>query len=118
MRLPIKQKASVKLGALLVTYGGIMSWVGVYSISILLLVGWKSYQDIITSYLPWFNLIWLFVFAAIPIGIIAGLEMLVFQPSRISYANEQGYKHDSPVRDDLQLVLENQKKIMDKLEIE
>ena len=118
MRLPIKQRSSVKLGALLITYSNVMAWLAVGSFPGMVLLLWKSYQDIIISYLPWFNFIWVCVFGLIPIITVAFLELLVLQPSRISYINEQSYKHESPLKDDLQLILENQKKIMDKLEIE
>jgi hypothetical protein len=114
----MKQKPNFLLGALLITYSGIMSWLSAYSFVVVLLVGWKDYQELIISYLPWFNVVWLLIFAAIPIIIVALLELLIFQPSRVSYANEQAYKHDSPVKNNLKKILNNQEKIMDKLGIE
>ncbi len=114
----MKQKPNFLIGAFLITYSGIMSWLSAYSFIVVLFVGWKDYQGLIISYLPWFNIIWLLIFAAIPIIIVALIELFIFQPSRVSYANEQAYKHDSPIRKDLKQIKDNQEKIMDKLGIE
>ena len=121
----MKQRANPKLGMLLVTYSGIMSWLGGYSAFGMVLLVWKVYQDTILQFLPWFNFIWMFMIALIPVMVVGLLEIFSFQPSRVAYANEQGYKHDSPVRVDLELslendeiIIENQRKIMEKLGID
>jgi hypothetical protein len=113
----MKQRANPKLGAFIVTVSEVMAWVGILNFVVILLLGWDSYQQRIVHLLPWMNIWWVLLFAVIPVGAFVLFALLVLNPSRQKYLSEQGYRFDSPQKIDHESILENQRKIMDKLGI-
>jgi hypothetical protein len=113
----MKQWSSLRLGILVATYQGSAAWMSLISMVILVSVGWKDYQDVIISWIPWFNLAWAYVSAFIIFLIINVVQYVFIQPSLQSYVNKLEYDHKSPQKEDHKQILENQKKIMDKLGI-
>jgi hypothetical protein len=111
----LKQRADSKLGALVVTFSEVMAWVSVLNFVVILLLGWNSYQEKIVQYLPWMNIWLLLLFAVVPVGAFILFALLILSPSRLKYLSEQGYRFDSPQKIDHELIIENQRKIMDKL---
>lgn len=111
----MKQRADSKLGALVVTFSEVMAWVSVLNFVVILLLGWNSYQEKIVQYLPWMNIWLLLLFAVVPVGAFILFALLILSPSRLKYLSEQGYRFDSPQKIDHELIIENQRKIMDKL---
>jgi hypothetical protein len=114
----MKQRANSKLGALLVTYSEVMAYVSIYNFLMILLIGWSSYQVKLTRLFPWINIWWMLAIAGIPVIFFILVAMFLLSPSRQKYLSEQGYRFDSPQKKDHEQILENQKKIMDKLGIE
>jgi hypothetical protein len=113
----LKQRANPRLGAFVVTFSEVMAWVSVLNFVIILLLGWDSYQQKIIQYLPWMNIWLMLLFAVVPVGAFVLFALLILSPSRLKYLSEQGYRFDSPQKIDHELILENQRKIMEKLGI-
>lgn len=62
---------------------------------------------------------WMFAtFMLLFICVVMFLDRKLAYPSRQAYISQQAYKHDNPAVADIQMLLKNQKKIMEKLEIE
>lgn len=62
---------------------------------------------------------WMFAtFMLLLISIVMFIDYKFIYPSRQAHISRQAYKHSNPVVADIQQILKNQKKIMEKLEIE
>ena len=72
----------------------------------------------VRPYLPWISF---WMFASLMLVLIATLMIVDYKfmyPSRQGFLNKQVYKHENPIVKDIQKLIKNQKKIMEKLEIE
>jgi len=62
---------------------------------------------------------WMFAtFMLLLISAVMFIDYKLVYPSRQAHISRQAYKHDNPAVADIQRLLKNQKKIMEKLEIE
>ena len=113
-------KPKPKLGAFQVQVSTTMSHYIVYiNLCFMGLMFWH------TTAAPWLRQFYggaqVWMFAIFMLLIVAGIGLFDYKfvyPSRQAFISRQAYKHDNPAIADLQKVLKNQKKIMEKLGIE
>lgn len=113
----MKQLPVNSLGAIITTAMGVISWLNIFSFCLITILSWDRYQQAILSYLPWMNVYWIFVLIALFIIMLLIIQYALIQPSIYAFTNQQTYDHKSPFQKDLNTIKENQKKIMDKMEI-
>ena len=106
------------LGALLTTILGVAGWFNLLNFVVVMLIGWNSYQEKLTALIPWLNIQWVFIGAAILLFIAVLVHYLVIQPSIMAFNNQQAYEHESPTRADLKVLKNDMEKIKRKLNID
>ncbi len=106
------------IGGLLDTYqrtAGILNIVQYIALIIVLYT--TSLQPFLAEHLPWmtFNVYMIIAFVAIAVIMIIAYTLVA--PSHYAFWNQQIWKHDNPLRTELEEIKRNQKRIMEKLGI-
>jgi len=113
-------KPRPKLGAFQVQVSTTMSHYVVYvNLSFMAMMFWH------TTAAPWIRQhylnadFWMFaIFMLLFVATIGLFDYKFVYPSRQAFISRQSYKHSNPVVADIKTLLKNQKKIMEKLEID
>lgn len=91
--------------------------VGQY-IALIIVLYTTSLQPFLAAYLPWMTFTIYMIIACVVIAVVMIMAYILVAPSHYAFWNEQIWKHDNPMRIELERIARNQKKIMKKLGIE
>lgn len=109
-------KGNIKLGGFVDTLAFTMFWMSLVNFLMMAITTYTVTRDYTILLLPWFS-IWIFLTL---LGIII-LTVMVFEyklvyPSRVAFRNQQEYAHDSPIKEDLKQIKEEQERVREDLD--
>lgn len=101
IKIPEQKKVGPFWGGLKELIGRVMFYAGIINFILIMITAYHtSIKDIMP--IPF----WIFFLVlSVGLSILMIFEYIIILPSSISFSNRQSYKHDNPVRDDINKIL-------------
>lgn len=107
------------LGGVLDTYQRSVSILSIFQyVAMIIVLYTTSVQPWLLIHFPQISFTIYILSAVVGGAIVMAIAYVIGAPSQFSYWNSQVWKHNNPLRDKLERIEDNQKKIMDKLGIQ
>lgn len=112
-KIPEQKKVSPFLGGLKELFSRVMFYAGIINFILIVVTAYHTSIKDITP-IPF----WVF-FLTLIIGLFIAMvfEYVVILPSSISFSNRQSYKHDNPIREDMNKILKKLDDIENEIKI-
>jgi len=121
VKIPILNKyyGGSYLGGILDTYGrASMIISGIQFMFVVVILYTTSASPYFELYAPWMTFTMYLLISIVSILVLLIITRLLIVPSAYTFYNKQVWTNNNPIRDKLEKLEENQKKIMEKLGIE
>lgn len=118
VRTKIKRqlKGNIKLGGFVDTLAFTMFWMSLVNFLMMAVTTYTVTREYTTAIFPWFT-IWFFLsLLGTIIATVMVLEYKLVYPSRVAFRNQQEYQHESPIKQDLKDVKDEQKLVREDLD--
>ena len=118
VRTKIKRqlKGNIRLGGFVDTLAFTMFWMSLINFLMMAVTTYTVTREYTISILPWFS-IWIFLsLLFLIIATVMVFEYKLVYPSRVAFRNQQEYAHDSPIKQDLKDVKDEQKLVREDLD--
>ena len=112
MKLPEQKKVSSFWGGIKSVVGSVTFYVGILNFLLLLVTAYNTTLKYYIS-LPFWVYLVLMISALFIIGVI---EYLWIIPSAVVFSNQQAWKHDNPVREDLKVIKDKISELENKID--
>ena len=101
-------KGNIRLGGFVDTLAFTMFWMSLVNFLMMAVTTYTVTREYTISIFPWFS-IWIFLsILGLIIATVMVFEYKLVYPSRVAFRNQQEYAHDSPIKEDLKQIKEEQ----------
>jgi predicted membrane protein len=113
VRTKIKRqlKGNIRLGGFVDTLAFTMFWMSLVNFLMMAVTTYTVTREYTISIFPWFS-IWIFLATlGLIIATVMVFEYKLVYPSRVAFRNQQEYAHESPIKEDLKQIKDNQERL-------